>query len=81
MVKFAVSQQLGKRICELVGVNPADCLAVRFDFSAGNIATIQLDMAAHMEDVTSLVDEMSKFRWVERKTTKTYEGIMEDSDV
>lgn len=69
MSKFAVSQKLGKSISEMLGLNPNDVMGVSFHFNAGEVAYINVRLAAHLEDATSIVDESRKYQWIKRPST------------
>ena len=66
------SQEIGTEIAKMFGLDPRRVSAVHINLTAGEVAKITVECNAQLEEITSIVEKMRRYRWVERNGTMDF---------
>ena len=65
MARYVTGRELGRRLCEVLGIDPEGVASVCVDCIAGHMAVVVIQRYVPADMLEPLVDELRRYRLVE----------------
>ena len=65
MARYVTGRELGRRICEALGIDPASVAGVTVECDAGDVARVIVEHYVTDEQAEAILDDLRLYRLVE----------------